>query len=531
MTADDLRKKIWLNSISNYLRMALRMVLGLLMFRLLYPKQISPGHYAGLTPEEFGFYSALWSIIGYGILMDFGFGLAAQKKVAELSVHKDWDQLSRVLSTIFYFYFISAAIIILSVLFSSHWLIGLVKLEHIENRETFRQLLVLFLCFVGLSFPLGISIEILFGQQRIALANNLASAGAIANFALVAAAVHYGWGLGNILIITLSSSLLPSIIGGWMGLRSMPGVKLVPELFSWKVLRETMRFSAFAYVGIVTQVIMSSTDRLVIGTTISIAAITTYQLGSKVADIFYSFTLQLPETISPAAAHLHAKGDRNSLQRLLVDGTRFNVMVATPLYILCAFYMEGLMDLLTKGQVISSETFWTGQALLLWGYTTIITHSISKKIFMMCGHEKRLTRLSTIEAVANLFLSVALVLYFKNVVCVAIGSLIPSVIIGWFYLWPWAAQDAGVKGWELARQVLFRNWLAGLPLLIFAAACRFIPLLDFRHNIFIFILEGALACVVAGLSLWRWGLAGTEREKVSEKVTQRVDRFFKNTPA
>src|SRR3954452_7238412 len=103
MTSDDLRKKIWLNSISNYLRMALRMGLGLLMVRLLYPKEISPGNYSGLTPEEFGFYSLLWSIIGYGILMDFGFGLAAQKKVAELSVHKDWDQLSKVLSTIFYF--------------------------------------------------------------------------------------------------------------------------------------------------------------------------------------------------------------------------------------------------------------------------------------------------------------------------------------------------------------------------------------------------------------------------------------------
>jgi O-antigen/teichoic acid export membrane protein len=528
MTSDDLRKKIWLNSISNYLRMALRMGLGLFMVRLLYPKLISPGHYSGLTPEEFGFYNLLWSIIGYGILMDFGFGLAAQKKVAELSVHKDWDQLSKVLSTIFYFYFISAAVIIISVLLSSHWLISMIRLEHPENLETFRQVLVLFLCFVGLSFPIGISIEILFGQQRIALANNLASAGSLVNFVLVAFAVHYHWGLRNIVIITLSTSLVPSIIGGYMGLRSMPGVKLRPKYFSWDVLRETMKFSVFAYVGIVTQVIMSSTDRLVIATTISAAAVTIYAIGAKVADIFYSFTLQLPETISPAAAHLHAKGDKNALQRLLIDGTRFNVMVATPLYILCAFYMEGLMSLLTKGSKIDPQTFWTGQVLLLWGYTTIITHSISKKIFMMCGHERKLTQLSTIEAVANLILSVVLVLTFKNVVMVAVGSLIPSLIIGWFYLWPWAAKDAGVKGWELARQVLYRNWCAGVPLLVFAAGCRWIPILDFRQNTIIFLVEGALACVVAGLSLWRWGLAGEEREKVAGKLAQ---KFLKKTPA
>ena len=45
MTSDELRKKIWRNSISNYMRMALRMVLGLLTIRLLFPKDVM-----GVTP-------------------------------------------------------------------------------------------------------------------------------------------------------------------------------------------------------------------------------------------------------------------------------------------------------------------------------------------------------------------------------------------------------------------------------------------------------------------------------------------------
>ncbi|MDB6017034.1 MAG: hypothetical protein JWR19_1523 [Pedosphaera sp.] len=525
MTSDDLRRKIWLNSISNYLRMALRMVLGLLTIRLLFPKDVGPIHVSGLTYEEFGFYSVLWSIFGYGILMDFGFGLAAQKKVAELSVHKDWKQLSQVLSTIFFFYFISAAIIIIGVLLTSHQLIGTIRIEHPENREVFRQILVMFLCFVGLSFPIGISIEILYGQQRIALANNLASVGALVNFGLIVAAMHYHWELKTIFIFSLTCALVPSLIGGYMGLRSMPEVKLHPRYFSISVLKETMRFSVYAYVGIVTTLIMSQTDRLIIATTLATAAVTIYQLGAKVADIFYSFTLQLPETISPAAAHLHAQGDRTALQRLLVDGTRFNVMVATPLYLLCALFMEGLMSILNKGQAISPDTFWAGQALMLWGYTTIITHSISKKIFMMCGHEKKLIQLSIVEALLNLVLSLGLVLYFRNVVCVAVGSLIPSLIIGWFYLWPWAAKDAGVNRRGLARKVLLQNWAAGVPLLIFGLICRSVPALDFRTNTLVFVLEGALACVVAAISLWRWGLSDQEREKVGGIIGRRLQRF------
>ena len=531
MTSDQLRRKIWLNSISNYLRTGLRMVLGLLMFRVLYPK---PGGH-GLSTEEFGFYQLLWSVFGYGILMDFGFGLAAQKKVAELSVHKDWNQLSRVLSTIFFFYFVSAAIIITTVLLTSHQLIGLIRIDqldvHPEYREQFRQVLVLFLCFIGLSFPVGISIEILYGQQRIALANNLASIGAIVNFALVLVAVYQDWGLKWIVLIGLTTALIPSIIGGYMGLLSMPQVKLRPKYFSWPVLKETMRFSIFAYIGIVTTVIMSQTDQLVLATTLSVGAVTTYKVGSKLLDIFYNFTLQLPETISPAAAHLHAQGDKTALQRLLIDGTRFNVMLGTPLYLLCAFFFEGLVKILTKGQAPSAQTFWTGEVLLLWGYTSIITHGISKKIFMMCGQERKLVQISTLEALANLGISLALVFTFRTVVCVAIGSLIPTLIVGWFVLWPWAAKDCNLTGWQLAKRVLHRNWYAALPLIAFGVACRWVPALDFRDNVPLFLAESCVAGVIAAWSFWRWGLSEHERAKIWNKVSNRLPRLGRKKPA
>ena len=108
-----------------------------------------------------------------------------------------------------------------------------------------------------------------------------------------------------------------------------------------------------------------------------------------------SFTYgSVPERIAPAAAHLAATRDKGALQRLLVDSLRFNVMIGTPLFILCASFMEGLLQLLTKGQAFSGETFWVGQVLLLWSYSMIITHTISMKVFMMSGHEKRLTQLS-----------------------------------------------------------------------------------------------------------------------------------------
>ena len=341
MTEAELRKKLLLNTISNYLRVVVRLGLGLLMFRMLYPNPGATGIHGGLSEEQFGFWALLWSIFGYGLLMDFGFGIAAQKKVAELSHHKNWEELSRVLSTIIYFYCLSGLVIVIATLLSSHWLIGFVKLASGEHREYFRQVLVIFLCFIGVSFPTGIAIEILYGQQRIALANNLGVIANIVNFALIAFGLRLGWGLKEILVCAMMTAVVPSVIGGWMGLRSLPGVKILPRYFSWKMVRETMRFSLFAYVGLVTQIVMAQTDRLVLSVFVSVAVVTIYQAGAKVADIFTGFTAQMPETVSPAAAHLAAKGDKAALQRLLADGTRFNVMLGTPLYIMCACFMEG----------------------------------------------------------------------------------------------------------------------------------------------------------------------------------------------
>src|SRR5215217_4805536 len=103
MTNEQVKQSIYRNSISNYIFLVARLGLGLVLFRLIWQS---------LTKEEFGFWALLWSVFGYGILLDFGFGFTAQKRVAELSVHHRWDELSRVLSTIFYCYVGIAAFLI-----------------------------------------------------------------------------------------------------------------------------------------------------------------------------------------------------------------------------------------------------------------------------------------------------------------------------------------------------------------------------------------------------------------------------------
>lgn len=516
MNSEEVKRNIWRNAASNYLCLGLRLVLGLLMFRMLYH---------GLKKEDFSFWSLLWSVFGYGILLDFGFGFTAQKRVAELSVHQDWARLSRVLSTIFFSYLAVAGVIILAGIFGSHWV-----LEHLqitpENRTRFQPILTYFLCGLGLAFPLGLFPEMLRGQQRIALANLVFSLGMVANFLLVALAVRWHWSLQTLVLNALCCAFLPDLICGLFALQRLQGVQIRPSLFSPGMVRETMSFSLFAYISTLSNVLLAKTDQLVISSAIALSAVAIYQGGSKIAEMFAGITQQLSDVFSPAAAHLHAHGDRQVLRQLLVDGTRFTVMLATPCYLVCAFYMEGLLRLLTRESV--PTTFWVGQILLLWGYMTVVTQTVAKRIYMMCGYERWLMLLGLGEALLNLGLSIGLVLRFHNVICVALGSLISTMVFGWGFLWPWAARQAELPGWKLARLVFGPTWLACLPVLAVIALERRVPFLDFRHNLPLLLSESTFAFAIAGVGVWYLALTNLERGKVAA-VWLRT--FGKRSPA
>jgi O-antigen/teichoic acid export membrane protein len=515
---DLVKRTIWSNAVSNYFRTVLGMVVGLLTFRLLYQS---------LSREAFGFWSLLWSVFGFGILLDFGFGFAAQKRVAELSVKQDWDKLSRILSTILFFYVGIALIITLVVLLGSHQIVkwfGILP----ANAEEFRRVLVVFFLGIGLAFPMGVFPEILRGQQRIRLINNLVSLALGLRLVCIWFGVRHGWGLEPIMLTALFFALVPDVLAAGFALRQMPQVRLRPRLCSFALIGDTMKFSLFAYLSTATNIVLGKTDQLVLGVTLSLSAVAVYQAGAKVAEVFAQFTRQLQDTLSPAAAHLHATGDRAALRDLLVNSLRWSILLATPLYLLCAFYLEELLRLLTGDALLPRETWLVGQVLLVWFYTTILTHSVSKRIFMMTGHERRLMWLGLGEALANLALSVVLVVTFKNVACVALGSLLPTLFYGWFRLWPWVAREAGLSNWQLFIRTVIPAWTASAPMLAVLVALKFVTLASGKDEQLAMFVESTFAGIVALIGMWHLALNAGERASLERKFTV---RFFRKQTA
>ncbi len=514
MKSGAVARSVLSGTLSNYASVFVRMGLGVVTFRLLYQ---------GLSKEEFGFWSLLWSVFGYGVLLDFGFGYAAQKRVAELSVKKNWDSLGRVLSSIVFFYFASAAILVLVASFFSGQLVGFLGVS-VENREVFRGSLFLFVLGMGFAFPLGIFPEVLRGQQRLWVANLISMGGMIANFIGVCAVLWFKLGFNVLIGFSLACVLIPDAVAMILALRHMPGVKLSWRLFSMAQVRETSRFSLYAYLNMLSNILRNKTDQLVVGSVLSVGAVAPYQAGGKVGEMFHLLTRQISEALSPAAAHLHASGDREALRRMLVSGMRWSVMAATPLYIVSALYLTGLVRLLTGEVTPSMETVWVGHLLLFWYWSLVVTHLVFKRMFMMAGQERRMMWQGVTEALTNLALSVFLTWHLGSIMGVAIGSVIPTFLFGWGVLWPWAAVEAGLTRFALFRRVVLGSVAGCVPMLIVGLLLRYQSFWASGSTTLLVLVEGGSVFAVGLAGLWTFSLDATERAQVLEKVLKRSPR-------
>jgi len=457
MPQREWQRHFWRNTGTNYLRTVLRLGAGLILFRLTYQH---------LPTEAFGFYSLLWSLFGYTILLDFGLGFTAQRAVAEHSADGQVQRLNELLATIFWSF---AAIggVLLVVFLAARGLF--LEWTHVapENHTEFGLAYVIFFCAMALAFPLGIFPEMLRGLQRLDLANWLVIGSTLANLGLLAWALLDGWGLPAIVFISVVTTVLPSA-GAWLMVRPrIAGFSLHPRHYRWSAVRGVLSFSLVAYLITFTNLIMARTDQAVISFSIGVGFVALYQAGYKVSEMFGMFSVQMQDALTPAAAQMNIQNDTAGLRELLFKSSTLTLLLTTPLYALCAAYLEPLVKILTGLKELEASTFWVGQALLLATYSSLITNSCSKRILMMCGWEKKLLRISMVDAIANLALSIVLV-HHLGVLGVALGTMIPTVLVGWLWVVPvtahWAETHIARLMWDIIRPAIL-PLVAGLGVL------------------------------------------------------------------
>jgi O-antigen/teichoic acid export membrane protein len=342
----------------------------------------------------------------------------------------------------------------------------------------------------------------------------------------------------TLVVLSLACTFFPYLLAAKLALDHMPGVKLRPNLFSFHTMLDTGKFSVFAYANTLSNVLRNKTDQPVISTILGVAAVTPYQAGSKVGEMFGMLTRQIADVLSPTAAHLHAQGETAALREMMLNGIRFSILAATPLFIVTEFYMDGVIRLLTGVKQPSAPMWWAGELLVFWYYSLVLTHGVFKNMFMMAGQERKMMRQGVSETAVNLALSVGLTIWLKRafgadwgILGVALGSVIPTFVFGWGWIWGWAAHEAQLTRCGLFRRAIWPAWRGCLPMVATALMLRLQPFWASGHNTPLMLLESAVVAAVGAWGIWRFGFNGAERESYAGKIRRKCGFKLKGVPA
>ena len=442
------------STISNYILLIFKIILSLLLVRIMF---------LGISQEEYGFWALLWTIFGYSLLLDFGFGTAVLKATSEASAKNSWIDFDETISTVFFSYAILSIIILIFTFAMATNLENIFVFSNTALIDYYKNVFYIFGLGTALIFPLGFFREILRGLQKIKLRNTIDLIFLISNFILLFLCVRYNYSLVYMAIVVILIQLFTNMIMAFYVFKHLPKLKISYKFFKKQRVYELMSFSLFAYFIMFSNVIIFRTDVLVISMFSSLALVALYQIVSRLTELFRQFSTQIHDIIAPLASYLFVKKDHNELHNILFITNKVIGFISTLIFIPTFIFIEELLFFYLE--IRNEELVNTAKILLFSMYILVFLRSSCVQVLLMCNKHKQLAFIAVCEAILNLVLSIYLIKYY-SIMGVALGTLIPNLFFAVFYNIPASCIFSKVSILYFLKEIVIKTLLLAFFILL-----------------------------------------------------------------
>lgn len=394
-------------------------------FNTLIALLITPYIIRNLGVDAYGVFAIVSVVIGYISLIEFGIGNSLIKFIAEYNVKKDYIQINKIISTAFVLYLVLGAIGCGFILVLTDFFVN--SLFHIPanlNDITKFVFIITAITFFY-SFVFGVFSNIITGLQRFDIKNKIQIIMRVISAAASILVLWLGYGLSEFVIVTALFGVIGITINIIIAKRLMPEICLIPKYFDIRLIKIIASFSFAIFISNMIGTVMFNIDKLLIGIFLPIEQVTIYTIGATLSLMVFSLSAQIAPSILPAASELDAKNNKNAIKELILRGTKFSVMLSTPLVII----------LFTLAHPIVK--FWMGsdfemsayilQILALGFFVNTFTHVLTPTL-VGTGNVKIYAYYAIISIIMNISLSIILLLKI-GVLGAALGTSITMIIL------------------------------------------------------------------------------------------------------
>jgi O-antigen/teichoic acid export membrane protein len=447
----------------------------------------------------YGVWTLVVSMISFMSLLDLGLRGAVTRFVARHHTQGDHLESSHAVSAAFWLrIWISLLVITVSAVIA----LLSTAIFHIPADLSYstRCAIILMGTSLAITLSFGVFGGVLVALQRFALVSCVTVIQTLLRAGGAVWLLQSGHGILGLAIWEFTVTLLANASLAVLCFRVYPELRISLRRPDAAILRQFVNYSSYVFVIHCAQQLIYYTDNVVVGVFISAGAVTFYAIGGSLLDYLRQVVTSMTQVFMPLASSFEARGEQDQLRRLLIQGTRGSIVVASPIAVALFFRGHTFIQLWMGGQYehISGRVL---QILLLAQVFSIANFTAGNIAYGLSKH--RAFALSVLaESVSNLALSIFLVKQI-GITGVAWGTVIPSLVVQLLF---WPRYICKILEIPLLHY-FWQGWVRpGLALLPFGIACYLSDRFLAATNLFQFFLQIAavLPIFLASIVLCFW---------------------------
>lgn len=410
------KQKIFINIFSNWTNLLLVTLLAFF---------VSPILVHSLGNENYGLWTLIGSITGYFTVLDLGVNTALVRFISKYESQKKSELARKIYSNAFIFFaFASIGIVSFTAIFAFFFQ-DLFSIQSLSSSYIYFVFLLVGLDF-GLNMFFCVFTGTLWALHEFFKLNIISiTLTVIKNLVLVVMLLN-GYNLMTIAIIQLVTSITKNFAQYILIKTHYPHFKFRKSDADKNVFQEIFSYSIYSFIIAVAFKMLFFTDAIVVGSLISVAAVTIYTIPMTLMTYLEQLVYAAMSVLTPVISSNEAIGDDVKNKDIYILGTRYSLMISLPV----------LFVLFTNGD--SFISIWMGSEyglqgasvlkILVVGYIFYLSQVIANSILKGVGKHKVFAYILAGEALFNLGISIILVRYY-GIIGVALGTTIPLVIV------------------------------------------------------------------------------------------------------
>ena len=503
------------NTATNYLVMLVRVFQGLLVTRWLV-------NYLG--DDLYGLWMLLWSFFGYAILVDFGFGIAAQKFTSLELFKRDIARYNAIVSMVFSFQMLMSLVLIVGIFVASFYLPELLNVKDPEKYAYCRTCFYVFSLSSAVIFPLCIFSEIMTGLHRIYVKNYIDTVSRICELVGFLIILKTGGGLLRIIVFDVVLMCAERCFTGFCVSRFIPGFRLRIHFFDRDVFRQVFGFSSGTYFMSMAGLIRKQTRNPIITRFCGLGTVGVFNLAGRLSELCSQAIGQYNNNVRPVTAQLFSRGKYRMLRDFIVKSMQWNMFMCCLVIIPAILLREEAIFALFRKEVTRDISLLSLLSLLSTAVWLAVTQ-IPSSVLLMCEKHHLHAWTSMAEALAVISLNILFLRSGHSVICIELISLGASMVLFFTVRFPVMLKIIHGYAFQELWSIFFPSLLAAIPGVCLLLLCK--KALAGRVNDFLLCAVCGIVYAVSYLAMaWQFLIGRAKKQLWIRRVTVRVRKFL-----